>query len=197
MSRLWRARKALTGGGLDAMSGTSCEEMRLLVQADVDGELSPAEAARVAAHVGGCASCAETEARLLALRARLRREVPPEPAPEALRAKVRASIAGLLPAEPVVRAAPPWRAWVRQGVGFGAGAALAAGVALAVLPHGGGDASDALVANHIRALQPGHLMDVVSTDQHTVKPWFDGTAGLLTAGAGFRCPGFSACGRPA
>ena len=54
MSRLWRARQALTpvpGGRSTPMKEDDCQEMRLLVQADHDGELSPAEAARVAAHL--------------------------------------------------------------------------------------------------------------------------------------------------
>jgi anti-sigma factor RsiW len=154
------------------MSEDGCAEMRLLIQADVDGELTAADAARVAAHLDGCAGCTDAQARLLALGVRLRQEVPRHAAPAALRAAVRASIGTMLPPAPRRRA--EWRRMLRPGIAFGAGAALAAGVLLAVLPSGGGDLADAVVASHVRALQPGHLMDVVSTDQHTVKPWFNG-----------------------
>ena len=50
----------------------------------------------------------------------------------------------------------------------------AAAVSLALLAPGTQSLTQQLVASHIRALQPGHLEDVASTDQHTVKPWFDG-----------------------
>jgi anti-sigma factor RsiW len=62
----------------------------------------------------------------------------------------------------------------RTAVPFGAGFALAACLVLLLAIPRDRTLPDELVSDHIRALQPGHLMDVVSTDQHTVKPWFDG-----------------------
>ena len=148
----------------------TCDEMRLLIQADLDGELRPAEAARVAAHLEHCPGCTDTQAELQRLSERVKRETTSHPASAALRARIEAEIARQAPK---TRPAPARRPLVIGG-SFGLGAALAAGLLLAVLPPAGPDLADALVASHIHALQPGHLMDVVSTDQHTVKPWFDG-----------------------
>jgi|SRR5579859_510599 len=154
------------------MTDDGCDEIRLLIQADMDGELQPAEAARVGAHLQHCPHCTEVQGQLLTLSDRVRREVPSYPASDALRAKLAASLAAAAP--PPRRPARHWRLPLVPGAAFGAGFALAASLALVLLPLHGLGLPEEVVASHIRALQPGHLMDVPSTDQHTVKPWFDG-----------------------
>jgi anti-sigma factor RsiW len=152
------------------MTGETCAEMRLLIQADADGELSPTEAARVAEHLAHCEACTALSGQLAGLSGRIRQEASYHAAPEALRARIAALGAPPRPA----RARPSWSGWrLRSAAPFGAGFAVAAMLVLVLLPRGP-QLPDELVADHIRALQPGHLMDVVSTDQHTVKPWFDG-----------------------
>ena len=95
---------------------------------------------------------------VLGMSHRVRQEATRHPAPPALRRRVRAG------------RGRRWGLWVPGGLGV----AVAAGFALMLwLPHGL-PYEDELLASHIRALQPGHLLDVASSDQHTVKPWFSG-----------------------
>ena len=77
------------------------------------------------------------------------------------------------------RARPPPTAlssrWLQAITLFGAGAATAWGLALALLVAPVQDStSDAVTDSHVRSLMGSHLADVASADQHTVKPWFAG-----------------------
>src|SRR5262249_49230659 len=65
-------------------------------------------------------------------------------------------------------------AWWREALSFGMGIAVAASLMLALPPSGQESMIAGLVDDHVRSLQQGHLIDVASSDQHTVKPWFDG-----------------------
>jgi anti-sigma factor RsiW len=146
------------------MSTPACDQT-LLLQAEFDGELDAAQAAALAAHRAACPACRQAAADLGILRARLKEEAPYHRAPE----RLRRALTAMRAPETAKRAAP----WRRLAVSFAAGAALAASVALFLAPSPPGPA-DSVLAAHLRSLQPGHLEDVISTDQHTVKPWFDG-----------------------
>ena len=184
------------------MTTGHCTEMQLLIQADVDGELTPAEAARVATHLTTCAACAELQLQLLALTGRFRREAPYKPASDALRAAVLGRLAATAPAALPQDQEAPWllrlraliRPRLRMTAPFGAGFALAAGLILATGLPSRDDLAGTLVAGHIRALQPGHLLDVVSTDQHTVKPWFDGRLDFAPPVKDMKAAGFPLAG---
>lgn len=154
------------------MSADDCGKL-LLLQAEIDGELDAAAAAALAEHRASCPVCRRNESAMLTARRALQGATYHRPDPEfrrSLAGRIGADRAGAGRPSPGRRASLPWRGLAT----FGAGAALAAAILLAVLPLGRQDTITALVDDHVRALQPGHLLDVVSTNQHTVKPWFDG-----------------------
>jgi anti-sigma factor RsiW len=94
----------------------------------------------------------------------------------ALAERIRADLQEGLQATPArpPRPSAPAR-WLQAIALFGAGAATAWGLALALLVAPVLDATgDAVTDSHVRSLMGAHLADVASTDQHTVKPWFAG-----------------------
>jgi len=149
------------------MEAKDCENL-LLVQAEFDGELDAAEAATALRHRETCAICSAAYESFEVTRAQLRQGGLYRRTPEQLR---RALVAGLGAKPPALTKSAPW--W-REGASFLIGASLAAGIALLILAPAQQSLIDQVVAGHVRALQPGHLTDIPSTDQHTVKPWFDG-----------------------
>jgi anti-sigma factor RsiW len=153
----------------------SCDKV-LLVQAEFDGELDAAQSAALAAHRADCAICRAAAAELAETR-RLFAEGLYQPISGEARSRLLARLRAAAPAPRTAAAASlaaRLRGWWGLAAGFGAGAACAAAVALLVLAPTAQSLTGEVVAAHIRALQPGHLDDVASSNQHTVKPWFDG-----------------------
>jgi anti-sigma factor RsiW len=96
-----------------------------------------------------------------------------------------------------VRQTPRWGGrtfWVGTFSGIG-GAAMAAALAFfLVIPTLMSPLTNDLVSAHVRSLMPDHLIDVVSTDKHTVKPWFAGHADVSPVVADFESQGYKLIG---
>jgi anti-sigma factor RsiW len=168
----------------------NCEEAEVLMHALIDGELDAGHAREVEAHIVGCTGCAG--------RLREFQDLGKAMAPAALRytapAGLRERIEGKLPAP---RTAAAGRRSVIKG--FAAGAALSAIAAsgVLVLAMRSDDQQRILgevVSAHLRSLQGQHLIDVQSTDQHTVKPWFNGRLDVAPPVADLTAQGFTLLG---
>ena len=149
---------------------TEHERIRELLHAYVDGELDLANARETERHLRSCADCRGTEKAIRELRSALTSEATAYRAPAHLRRNVRAALR---------REAKSSRQILSPWLTFATGAAFAA-ILLGFVFFQTTRAArtnaivDQVVANHVRSLLAAQLVDVVSSDQHAVKPWFDG-----------------------
>lgn len=170
----------------------TCSELCTLVDAYVDGELELRASLEVERHLEECPACAKLVASRRALHSAFGAASLRFPASRALRANVLSAVRKADPAKRRTRFASPL-AW------GGALAATVFGLALFVrvlpLPAPGEDALAAEVtADHVRSLMAEHLTDVASSDQHTVKPWFDGKLSFAPPVTDLRAQGFPLIG---
>jgi anti-sigma factor RsiW len=150
----------------------NCQEAKNLIQPYGDGELDATHSLAVENHLRGCAGCAAVQRQQEALKSALHSNAMLFKMPAALRKTIVTELRQTVESEP---RSPFWTAWL-----FPIGGTAIAFLLLGFFLAGGLGRSPAnplvaeLASDHVRSLMPGHLMDVVSTDQHTVKPWFDG-----------------------
>ena len=176
----------------------NCKDATALIAAYVDGETGRVESRSIKSHLAACPNCASEHDGLVALRARVRAEVPRYTATPALRARIQATLDAARQPAPARRrhwfdrlrsavggAAPGARApaasafaadrgrWLAGGAMAGCAATMLAWfVGTAVTDwRVNEDLAVEAVTSHVRATLGHQLIQVASSNQHTVKPW--------------------------
>jgi anti-sigma factor RsiW len=142
-------------------------DSKLLLHAYLDDELSLPETIAANGRLAADPALAAEAATILRLKQRLREKLPIERAPARLQARIEKSV-GLRRRV----SQPMWRALAASLVVAVVGSALATSTFMRLTE--GEMLDNELIDNHVRALVATKPVDVVSTDQHTVKPWFNG-----------------------
>ncbi|MGB0036149.1 MAG: anti-sigma factor [Candidatus Acidiferrales bacterium] len=153
----------------------ACKVNARLLHAYFDGELDAVRSVEFEDHLKSCRDCAGELRDLQAMRPSFRALDLYERAPESLRSRIGAA----LPRKPEPTPIPVRRHVALEWLAVAAAILIAIFLGAKAFPNMNGQQQSNLLAqeivsSHIRSLQPGHLFDVQSTDQHTVKPWFDG-----------------------
>jgi anti-sigma factor RsiW len=163
------------------------------VNASVDGQLGPIRRLMLARHLARCTSCRGELERLYAMRTALRTNLTVYRAPPGLAARIGSALPREAP--PELRRSSPWLP--RSGFAMG-GALVGAALTLALVWLPARPSSDSLasevISGHVRSMMADHLTDVLTSDQHTVKPWLSARLNFSPVVKDFVADGFPLVG---
>lgn len=156
-----------------------CADAPAALDGLIDGELSDAERTRVHDHLASCSSCSRWIESQTTLNRLLGEGLVRYKAPDVLKARIHSALMQANESVPPIEGRLTSHWWPM----LAAAAALlivtnVATFSLSRTMFGYRAVTEEVLASHVRSLMPGHLVDVVSTDQHNVKPWFNGRTAL-------------------
>jgi anti-sigma factor RsiW len=173
----------------------TCKSAISLIEPYLDGELDASQKAEVEAHLNECANCPAIYRRLSELGTDLRTLAPRYAAPEHLQRRVLSAV------RKEARTKPVWRLMPAKAWAIAATLLLAVSVGWNAMllrsqrnKTASSEVAQEIVSSHVRSLIGAHLLDVPSTEQHTVKPWFNGKLDYAPDVKDFAAAGFPLVG---
>src|SRR6266487_6231180 len=170
-----------------------CKNAQILIAGYLDRELDPVQTVGMEDHLHGCAVCSRSYQDHQVLSEGLRTGSVYFKAPADLGKRIQRAVRQAAKAE----SAPRWLSW--SWVRMAAPLAAAALVLFTLVPFLRGPSTEEIltrevVSGHVRSLMANHLADVPSSDQHTVKPWFNGKLDFSPPVKDFKTVGFPLTG---
>ncbi|HEV3333571.1 MAG TPA: anti-sigma factor [Bryobacteraceae bacterium] len=153
----------------------NCVLSRELMGAYLDEELEPGLRTEIQGHLAECRGCTEAYSRLLDQKADIRSSAPHYKAPAVLTESVRTVLHREAALENA--ASKPNRNWRWMALAASILLLVSIGWNLVLVRSRPADRdalAESLLSSHVSSLIGTHLLDVPSSDQHTVKPWFNG-----------------------